>query len=33
MADIPVNSIELEAYVHTDDDNSTISGNTVQKML
>ena len=28
MVDIPVNSIEVEANHHNDDDNSTLSGDT-----
>ena len=32
MADLPINSIELEANAHTDeDDHSTLSGNTGYK--
>ena len=31
MADIPVDSIELEANAHPDDDYSTQSGNIVSK--
>ena len=33
MADPPVDSIELEANAHSDDDNSTLSGNTGSKKV